>query len=372
MLWGEKPLPQPLLRFVRLQEEVSSAASGMLRKGITMQNIIHEDHSWLLAVQEDILEPERPIIDPHHHLWHRRRGQDYLLEQLWEDTSSGHNIVKTVFIECHAGYRKEGAEHLRPVGETEFVAEQARASRAGGKGKPEIAAIVAFADLRDAKHLDEVLEAHQEASEGLFRGIRQAGAFEAEEDYLFIKPRQPAGLYLNPDFQRGVRHLGKLGFTYDTWHYHHQNRDFIKLAQAAPDTQIVLDHFGTPLGVGPYATQREEIYREWKKDIAEIARCENVVAKLGGLAMPDNGFGWNLRDTPPSSDEFLEAQRRYYLHTLDCFGPDRCMFESNFPVDKWSLSYAVVWNAFKKLVADFSESEKTLLFSGTAARIYRL
>lgn len=336
-----------------------------------MNQIIHDDHDWLLSVQEDIIEPERPIIDPHHHLWRRRRGQDYLLEDLWEDTGAGHNIRKTVFIECHAAYRKDGPEHLRPVGETEFVAEMARESR--GSDKAEIAAIVAFADLRQQSVLEEVLEAHVEASDGIFRGIRQAGAFESEsEDYLFIKPRQPRGLYLDRDFQRGVARLGQLGYTYDTWHYHHQNRDFIKLAQAAPDTMIVLDHFGTPLGVGPYADRREEIYQQWKQDIAAIAKCDNVFAKLGGLAMPDNGFGWNLLDKPPSSDEFVAAQRRYYLHALDCFGPERCMFESNFPVDKWSLSYHVVWNGFKKMVADFSEAEKSKLFYETAARVYRL
>lgn len=335
-----------------------------------MSKVIHDDHNWLLKVQEEIIEPERPIIDPHHHLWRRRRGQDYLLEDLWEDTGSGHNIRKTVFIECHAGYRDSGPEHLRPVGETEFVADMARASR--GADKAEIAAIVGFADLRLGSTVEEVLEAHLEASDGLFRGIRQAGAFEGEEDYLFIKPRQPQGLYLDRNFQRGVARLGQLGFTYDTWHYHHQNRDFIKLAQAAPDTVIVLDHFGTPLGVGPYVGRREEIYQQWKQDIAAIAKCPNVFAKLGGLAMPDNGFGWNLRDTPPSSDEFVAEQRRYYLHALDCFGPERCMFESNFPVDKWSLSYHVVWNGFKKMVADFSEAEKSKLFYETAAKVYRL
>ncbi|MGQ9426069.1 amidohydrolase family protein [Gilvimarinus sp. F26214L] len=336
-----------------------------------MSQMVHDDHQWLLEVQEQILEPDRPIIDPHHHLWRRRRSTDYLLDDLWEDTGSGHNIRKTVFIECHAGYRREGPEHLRPVGETEFVADLARQSRAGGPQKAEIAGIVAYADLR-LKELDQVLEAHEEAAEGLFKGIRQAGAHEGEEDYLFIKPRESAGLYLDPDFQRGLARLGRLGLSYDTWHYHHQNRDFLKLAQAVPDTLIVLDHFGTPLGVGPYANRKEEIYRQWRDDIAAIARCENVVAKLGGLAMPDNGFGWNLRDRPPTSDEFVEAQKRYYLHTIDCFGPERCMFESNFPVDKWSLSYHVVWNGFKKMVADFSADEKSQLFHDTASRVYRL
>jgi predicted TIM-barrel fold metal-dependent hydrolase len=135
---------------------------------------------------------------------------------------------------------------------------------------------------------------------------------------------------------------------------------------------MILDHFGTPLGVGPYEGQREEIFEQWKKDIAEIARCENVVAKIGGLAMPDNGFGWHNRDTPATSDEFVSAQKRYYLHTIECFGPDRCMMESNFPVDKYSISYPVLYNGLKKIVADFSEDEKDAMFYGTAARVYSI
>jgi predicted TIM-barrel fold metal-dependent hydrolase len=135
---------------------------------------------------------------------------------------------------------------------------------------------------------------------------------------------------------------------------------------------MILDHFGTPLGVGPYTEHREEIFAQWKIDIANIARCSNVVAKLGGLAMPDNGFGWHEAQRPPTSDEFLAVQRRYFEHTIECFGPSRCMFESNFPIDRFSLSYTVVWNAFKKLVSSFSESEKDDMFRGTATRVYRL
>lgn len=335
-----------------------------------MTNIVHADHSWLLKVQEEIIEPERPIIDPHHHLWERSRSR-YVLEDFWEDTGSGHAIEKTVFIECHTNYRKDGPEHLRCLGETAFARDQALRSRPGKPGRPEIAGIVAYADLRHLQ-LDEVLEAHEDVAEGLLRGIRHAGAHEPNGDYLFINPREPAGLYLDEQFQRGLRQLGQRGLSYDTWHYHHQNRDFMKALAAAPDTRIILDHFGTPLGVGPHADYREEIYRQWKRDIAELARFDNLVLKLGGLAMPDNGFGWNLRDEPPTSDEFIAAQRRYYLHAIDCFGPERCMFESNFPVDKWSLSYHVLWNGFKKMVADFSESEKDSLFYKTAERIYRL
>ena len=145
-----------------------------------------------------------------------------------------------------------------------------------------------------------------------------------------------------------------------------------RLALAVPDTQMILDHFGTPLGVGPFANRRGEVFEIWRKSMVELAKCDNVVAKIGGLAMPDNGFGWDQRATPATSNEFAEAQRAYYLHTIECFGVDRCMVESNFPVDRLSLSYHVLFNGMKKIVADFSEEEKHQLFHGTAERIYNV
>ncbi|MEX2326553.1 MAG: amidohydrolase family protein, partial [Pseudomonadales bacterium] len=232
--------------------------------------------------------------------------------------------------------------------------------------------IVARADLTLADAVVEVLEGHMQAGQGLFRGIRHAGALDPHPEALTIPGRALPDLYRRDDFRTGLGVLGKMGLTYDTWHYHHQNAAFAELARALPDTQMILDHFGTPLGVGPYADKREEIYQVWKKDILEISKCENVVAKIGGLAMPDNGFGWDKQDRPPTSDEFVEAQRRYYLHTIECFGPERCMFESNFPVDKRSISYPVLYNGLKKIVAEFSDNEKDQMFYGTASRIYKL
>ncbi len=337
-----------------------------------MDDIKPGSAAWHNLVSEEIVDPERRIVDPHHHLWRNVMGGDYLVENLWQDTGSGHNIVKTVFIECHAEYRKEGDELLKPLGETEFVTQQAELSAQGGDGKAEIAAIVGHTDLTRGSAAQSILEAHIELGKGRFRGIRHAGARDPNPEALMIAGRSPEGLYQMASFQEGVRLLGKMDLTYDTWHYHHQNKDFADLARACPDTQMILDHFGTPLGVGSYQSKREEIFEQWKLDIAEIAKCENVVAKLGGLAMPDNGFGWHTRDTPPTSDEFVEAQRRYYRHTIDCFGPDRCMMESNFPVDRLSLSYHVLYNGLKKMVADFSESEKDAMFYGTAERIYGL
>ena len=327
---------------------------------------------WLAQVKEDIIDPERIIVDPHHHLWERPGGNNYLLEDLWGDTQSGHNVIKTVFVECHAGYREDGPQHLKVLGETEFVKKIADESAKGKNGQAVISGIVSNADLTLGDAVEEVLDKHAEVGGQLFKGIRHAGALDDDPSALSIAGRAPKGLYLRKDFQEGMKVLGRKGLTYDTWHYHHQNQDYAQLARSVPDTVMILDHFGTPLGVGRFARKREEIFDQWKKDIAEIAKCKNVYAKIGGLAMPDNGFGWDNQPVPPTSEEFMAAQKRYYLHTIECFGPERCMFESNFPVDKRSLSYHVVWNGLKKIVADFSENEKNAMFSGTATKVYRL
>lgn len=321
---------------------------------------------WLDLVIEDVIEPQLPIVDPHHHLWPVGGALPYGLAELHADTDDGHRIERTVFVECGAAYRTDGPALFAPVGETEFVAGEAT-----GDPARLISGIVAHADLR-APELDAVIDAHEAAGRGLFRGIRHALSHAREPEVLMIPGRAPEGLYADPAFRVGVARLGERGLTYDTWQYHYQNRELLELARAVPGTTIVLDHFGTPLGVGPYASQREEIFELWRQDIAELARCDNVVAKIGGMAMPDNGFGWHTAERPPTSDEFVTAQRRYYLHTIECFGPQRCMFESNFPVDRFSLSYRTVWNAFKKMTVDFSPDERTEMFSGTAARVYRL
>jgi predicted TIM-barrel fold metal-dependent hydrolase len=323
--------------------------------------------AWLDSVVEDVVDPDAPIIDPHHHLWPDGGSMAYGLADLDADLGSGHNVVDTVFVECGAAYDRSAGDAFAPVGETTFVTGEAERC-----GRQVMGGIVAHADLRDAPNLDAVLDAHEAAGNGRFRGIRHAGSHALHPDVLMIPGRAPAGLYADDAFRIGVARLGERGLTYDTWHYHYQNRDFLELARAVPGTTMVLDHFGTPLGVGPYESQREQIFEQWRSDIADIARCENVVAKIGGLAMPDNGFGWHTAERPPTSDEFIEVQGRYYLHTIEQFGPERCMFESNFPVDRFSLSYRTVWNAFKKLVGEFSVDERDAMLRGTAARVYRL
>lgn len=322
------------------------------------------------AAQEAVIERSRRIIDPHHHLWNRPGFGVYMLEELWADTGAGHAVEKTVFVECRSFYREDGPLELQPVGETEAIAKVAEASRAAAGSRAVISGIVAHANLTlEESRLREVIAAHREVDRGLLRGFRHAGARDPQPEALSIPGRGLPDQYDREDFRRGVRLLGKLGLSYDSWHYHFQNQSYAALARAVPDTVFVLDHFGTPLGVGRFAGKRDEIFAQWQLDIAEIARCPNVVAKLGGLAMPDNGFGW---DGSASSAELVEAQKRYYMRAIECFGVERCMFESNFPVDKRSIGYVAVWNAFKLMAAGFSESEKHALFYGNAERVYRL
>jgi predicted TIM-barrel fold metal-dependent hydrolase len=234
-----------------------------------------------------------------------------------------------------------------------------------------VGAIVGHADLRMGAAVRDVLQAHMAISPR-FRGIRQVAVWDADPDVASLPDLTGPDLYTNAKFREGFAQLAPLGLMYDAYHYHTQIPYLTALARAFPETTIVHDHLGTPIGVGTYAGRRDEIFQQWKRDLTELATCENVVMKLGGMLMPWNGFGWETHERPATSDQFVEALGRYYRHAIETFGPDRCMFESNFPVDKIAISYPVLWNAFKKLAADYSEAEKDALFSGTAMRVYRL
>lgn len=327
---------------------------------------------------EDVIEPELPICDPHHHLWDRH-GDRYLLHELLADTGQSdaqgrrHDVRTTVFVECASMYRADGPAALRPVGETEFVNGMAAMSASGGYGATRACAgIVGLADLCLGAAVRPVLEAHIDAARGRFRGIRHAAGWHASEQIRNSHTDPVEHLLLDKRFREGFAQLAPLGLSFDAWLYHPQIAELTDLAQAFPDTPIVLDHVGGPLGIGPYAGQADAVYADWKRDIDALARCPNVVVKLGGLAMPINGFGWHKREPRPTSQQLADATSRYVLHAIERFGPQRCMFESNFPVDKVSCSYLVLWNSFKRLAAGFSPAEKAALFHDTAARVYRL
>ena len=325
---------------------------------------------WLALTDEAAIEPELPIIDPHHHLW-ERPGNTYLLDDLVADTS-GHNVRQTVFIECTSMYRSDGPEDLRVVGETEFVEGVANASAArGGNEVRACTGIVGTADLQLGDAVASVLEAQLEASPTRFRGIRHRAAWDALEE-LHVRATSPEHVLLDPKFREGYAQLERYNLSFEGWIYHPQIAELTDLARTFPNTTIIFNHLGGPIGVGPYAGRRDEVFAAWKPSISELAQQPNVVAKVGGIQMPVNGYGWEEREHPPTSDELLEVNRRWYEHTIEEFGPDRCMFESNFPVDKASCSYDVLWNQFKKLTTSYSPSERAAMFHDTAARVYRL
>jgi L-fuconolactonase len=327
---------------------------------------------WLSLVAEQALDPQLPIIDPHHHLWDHP-GNRYVAEDFLQDTASGHNIVQSVFVECTSMYRQTGPDELKPVGETEYVRALAEHSDAVSPSRTQIAAgIVGFADLTRGATVAAVLAAHIEAGVGRFRGIRHASGWDASDDVRNSHTNPPAGLLADKRFREGFACLQQHGLSFDAWHYHRQIPELTDLARAFPDTTIILDHVGGPLGIGPYAGKRDQIFRQWKHAIGKLATCENVNVKLGGLAMKICGFDWHKQATPPTSRQLADAFAPYYHYCIEQFGVGRCMFESNFPVDKLSCSYGVLWNSFKRIATGCSAGERDALFHDTAARVYRL
>lgn len=330
------------------------------------------DPEWLKKRQEEIIEPDLPIVDPHHHLWDAPRTR-YMAEELLADARAGHNVRATVFVDCTERYRTTGPENMKPVGETEAMAEIAVDSAAGKYGDIALCAgIVGRADLVEGASVEEVLLAHIEAGKGFFKGIRQSTAWDPNPEVRTTVRTPPQGVLLDKKVREGFAKLKPLGLTFDAWVYHHQLSDVTDLAASFPDQPIILDHVGGPIGIGPYAGKRDEVFAVWKRGILDLARHQNVTVKLGGLAMRLGGFGFHELPEPPSSEDMANAWRPYIETCIEAFGPDRCMFESNFPVDQLSGSYALLWNAFKRLASGYSADEKTALFSGTAARVYTL
>ncbi|HEU0196823.1 MAG TPA: amidohydrolase family protein [Nevskiaceae bacterium] len=341
---------------------------------------------------ESPLDHERPIIDPHHHLWDwptsmlgvlpfpghpfndiLKTKHRYLLDQLLADVTAGHNIRATVFIETNAMYRKDGPEETQSLGETEFANGIAAMCASGTYGDVLGAAgIVGHVDLRLGERSEGILEQHINVAGGRFRGIRQSGAWDSDATVLGVSSAAPPGLFADPAFRKGFAVLRKLNLNFEAWVVETQLAEVMDLAWTYPDTSIVLNHLGTPLGVGPYAGHRRERFDAWRNGMKDLGRCQNVSLKLGGLAMPCLGFPWSIDVRPQTSAELATAWKPYIDAGVEAFGPARCMFESNFPVDYYSCNYVQLWNAFKRVAAEFTGTEKNELFYGTARRVYRL
>jgi L-fuconolactonase len=328
---------------------------------------------WLDRRREEIIEPDLPIVDPHHHLVERPETGRYLLPELLADTSDGHNITATVYLEWLSMYRAQGPVELRPVGEVEFANGVAAMAASGTYGRTQICAgIVGYADLTLGAPVEKVLQAMIQAGGGRFRGIRFITASHPEQAAWGSAVIRPEGLLMNPKLREGFARLAPLGLSFDAWMYHTQLSELVDLARAFPGTQIVLDHVGGAIGLGPHAGKRDEVFVAWSRQLHELATCPNVSVKLGGLGMRMFGFTHHLGELPPSSEELAAAWRPYIETCIAAFGPERAMFESNFPVDKGSCSYRVLWNAFKRIAGGCSAAERAALFAGTATKLYRL
>ncbi|MBM3343833.1 MAG: amidohydrolase [Betaproteobacteria bacterium] len=332
------------------------------------------DAAWLTQTPETALEPALPICDPHHHIWAQRHDPPayarYLLPDLAADINgSGHHIRSTVFIEVKTFYRSDGPAEMQPLGEVEHIETLATESASGKHGPAKIAAsIIGHADLKLGERVAPVLEAMQAASPR-FRGIRHAAGWDASPE---LAQRDIQGVMSTPQYRAGAQVLAKMGLTLDNSLYHTQLEELAAFARAVPELTIVLNHIGGLLRVGPYANKDDEVLADWRRGIAAAAACPNIVMKLGGVGQKRFGFDWHARTKPIGSQELADALAPLMHYCIDQFGPQRCMFESNFPVDKISYSYTVVFNAFKRLSQPYSAAERAALFHDTAARVYRI
>jgi predicted TIM-barrel fold metal-dependent hydrolase len=330
-------------------------------------------NDWLALHEEEALEPERAIIDAHHHIWDSPRPR-YMFDDLLGDVKAArHNVLATVYVDCRSMYRSDGPGELRSVGEVEFANGIAAMGASGAYGTTRFCAgIVGFGSLHLGARARPVLEALMLAGSSRLKGVRQISAWDADPQLASRNPDRPPGLLADRTFREGFALLGPLGLRFDAWLYQTQIPELTDLARAFPDTPIVLDHAGTPIGIGRYAGRRDELFAAWKRAIGDLATCPNVSIKLGGLGMIVGGFGLDERDRPPTSLELVEAWKPYIETCIETFGSRRCMFESNFPPDRATCSYGVIWNAFKRMVAGASDEEKTDLFARSADRFYDL
>jgi L-fuconolactonase len=340
----------------------------------TFASIYPPDEAWLArAAPEPAIEPDLPIVDTHLHLW-ESGGHRYFLDEYVRDLAeSGHRVEASVFVECFSMYRAEGPAHLRHVGETEFAVGMAAMAASGRYTTSRVAAaIVGHTDLRQGPRAREALEAHVEAANGRFRGIRQRAKWDADP---VVKGRYSAdepGLYLDPAFGEGLEALTALGLSFDASIYHPQMPDVVALARAHPAASIILDHCGSPVGHASYRGHEAENHATWLRGMRELARFPNVSVKLGGLLMNLANYDFAALEAPLPSDRLAELWRPWIEPCVELFGAGRCMVSSNFPVDKAGLGYGAVWNVFKRVTQGCSAEEKALIYAGTAKRIYRI
>ena len=291
-------------------------------------------------------------------------AHDYLPADYAMD-AAGLPITHVVHVEAEWRDR----EGLGPVGETRWLNDLfvGSAIKLGG--------IVGFVELERADAAD-LIAAHKQAS-ARFAGVRQMLAFDLDQGIMRFCPRP----YLSRDshWLKGLSLLEQHHLSFDAWFFHHQLDELVVLAKAFPGITFVLDHMGTPIGVGGQfasygrtESARDVTLRTWQMHLHELAELPNVMVKLSGLFMPVVGWGYEHRDTPPTQEELLNTAGPLFDFVLQTFGVDRCMFASNFPMDKVSLSLSQLYQFYGALVAHYPEESRRKLFHDNAARIYRI
>ena len=331
---------------------------------------------WLNQLIEDPILPNIPIIDPHHHLWDVGFGRYYIEELLEDINSSGHNILSTVYIMSSSNtkiYSKDGLEEFKPLTEIEFATSEGKRADLIPNNKVKVnASIVGSVDLTYGNKLKPVLEKAVNISEGRLKGIRMLLASHTDPRISSGAVKSDLGLMLHPNFIDGAKCIQDANLSLDFWIYHTQLNEMEKIARALPDLTIILNHIGGPIHLGEYEGKQAATHREWRSAMMRLSRIPNINVKLGGLGMAVNGAKFHNSKFPPNSVQLSDVWKPWIYETIDMFGFDRCMFESNFPVDKGSCSYGTLWNAFKILAKDMSDDEINKLFSKNAAKIYKI
>ena len=331
---------------------------------------------WLNQHIEDPISPNIPIIDPHHHLWDVGFGRYYIEELLEDINSSGHNILSTVYIMSSSNtkiYSKDGLEEFKPLTEIEFATSEGKRADLIPNNKVKVnASIVGSVDLTYGNKLQPVLEKAVNISEGRLKGIRMLLASHTDPRISSGAVKSDLGLMLHPNFIEGAKCIQNANLSLDFWIYHTQLNEMEKIARSLPDLTIILNHIGGPIHLGEYEGKQAATHREWRSAMMRLSRIPNINVKLGGLGMAVNGAKFHNNKFPPNSVQLSDVWKPWIYETIDMFGFDRCMFESNFPVDKGSCSYGALWNAFKILAKDMSDDEINKLFSKNAAKIYKI
>jgi L-fuconolactonase len=333
---------------------------------------------WLATRREEPLDAALPIVDSHHHLYDRP-GSRYLLDDLLGDLYSGHNVRATVIVQARSMLRADAPPQLQPLGETEFANGVAAMSASGIYGDARVCGgIVGFADFTLGDGIRPILQRHislaggTTSDGGRFCGVRQSLTWDT--DASLTNPLYPTSEHLmdSKEFRAGFAHLAPLGLSFEGWVFFHQLPKLASLARAFPETPIALNHCGGIIGIAGYAGRRDEVFREWRRGLIELAACKNVMVKLSGLGMRLGGFGFEDKERAPSSVDLAQAWRPWIETCVAAFGPRRCMYGSNFPVDKGSFSYSIGLNALKRLVADASPEDRADIFWRSAKTFYRL